>query len=175
MAKTPTNATLSPGVFTPGNYIREEDVQTVQEALNYAFQESMRQHLYVLAGDDGWATNAVATHEAPIPTTSGATVLYRWQQWIDADQEFVDVGFSVTIAGADQVDVDFDIGGVTNSTFNLTSGTASASETLDVSGLSGLVSCTCTVDHSSGSATLVPDWWFCQERNQPTIPSPPDE
>ena len=176
MARTANNSTLFPGLFMTGNLIREEDVQEVQELLNFVFQDIGRNHLYVRCSEAGWGDsgNEVTTHGITLANTSGDVVWYRFQIWVDADVQDLTVGAMVTIPAGNDVDVTITIGGASG-TLSLDNTTQNDAVTLATSSTgTGLLTCSVGFDHTNGSDDCTPEWFFVRE-DTPAIPAPPDE
>ena len=177
MARTSTSTTLPPGTFSTGNFIREEDVQSAQELMNYAFANSRHQYLFVISGDTGWGLsgNEAATHALVIPTTSGATIMYRWQMRVEVDETDILIGAIMTCPASNTVVVTFDIGADTTALTSFTSGTNSQESTvLTSSSGTGLLTCTLTVNHTVGSGVCTMGHWYVRG-NTTAIPGMPDE
>ena len=177
MARTNTPTTMSPGTFSTGNYIREEDAQAVQEMLNQAFVDGRRMHLWVRASDTAWDSSgdAVATHAAQLPNTTGAVTLYMFRLWVDPDAQDLDVVIDINPPASNEATAYLTIGGYTTATYTFTPGSGPDGETADVATIgTGLVTCTVVVEHTVGTDDTFVDSFYIQEA-APSIPGPPNE
>jgi len=182
MARASTSSILPPGLFTPGNYIREEDIQTVQEQLNWTYRNIYRMHLFVLSAGSGWggSGNEVATHDTLLPNATGAIVYYRAQIWVDADAQNLacaasgDAPAGGGITAGNEMTVLFNVGAASD-TLTLTDSSGADSTTLATSATgTGLLTVTVTLEHTVGTDDTELRYFYVLEE-QPTVPAPPDE
>lgn len=178
MAKTATQATLSPYALATGKRIYASEAQSVAEQLNYAFQNTTITYFSFVAADAGWngdpdtmATHAVHFDGSAIDTWE---VVYQGQIYVDPDVQTIRCISNADVGAASVGNVRFTIG-ATNGT-NTHSSTSSQTVDLNTSSTgTGWLQFEIEIRYHSGAAAIQLTFITVEGKKPASIPSPISE
>lgn len=134
MAKTQTQATLSPLQLTTGREIYLEDARTVAEQQNYTFGYSVATYFSLVTAAAGWqdtGDQALETHETYFPASASFSTYYTVPIFINADVDQVQFGGECTVAATNTCQIRITVGGAAPQTVDFTNANNGTEKTAD--------------------------------------------